>query len=197
MKRWVCIAMALMLMLCGCTATAPASDSDQGGQTLPTSAPVKVPIGERTGDGVKVTIHAGLLGVDSEVLSEEQKANGFLEGVRNTDGSVTYTIDSARYDTFVQDKLAKTKTAIDETVRGNFPSVTGITYEEDLSAITVTVNRANYEYSVDSLVVFAVGTLAITEQAYDLDAPGICVVTVLDEQGDEVSRTVYPDELVL
>ncbi len=195
MKRVFCLLFSC-LMLVGCVAQ-PSEGTQDGGTALPETIPVVVPIAERTEEGVKVTIHAGLLGMDSEVLSDEQIADGFLSGVRNEDGSVTYTIDGSKYDAFVQKSYQKTCTSIDETVRGNYASVTGISYEKDLSAVTVTVFRDAYEYSVDALVVFAVGTLVIAHQAYDIDAVGTCVITVLDENGEQISKTVYPDELIL
>jgi len=192
MKRICCVALCFLL-LCGCTAQ-PIEQPDDG---VPTSSPVVVPIGEETDKGVCVTIHPGLLGMNSEVLSDAQIADGFIDAVRNEDDSVTYTIATDRYEAFVADNLAKTKATIDETVRGNYPSVTSIEYTEDLSAITLHVIRENFEYSVDAISVFAVGTLAIMEQAYNIHAPGRCVITVLDENGAEVSVTDYPKELIL
>ena len=193
MKRMIGIALACVLLLCGCGAE-PAEEPQTD---LPETIPVVVPIGERTEEGVKVTIHAGLLGVNTEYLTAEQKADGFISGERNEDDSVTYLIDSAKYDAFVEKDYQKTCTSIDETVKGNFPSVTGVSYEKDLSAVTLTVMRDTYLYSVDALAVFAVGTLVITHQAYDLDAVGTCTITVLDENGEQISQNVYPDELVL
>ncbi len=192
MKRLLCVLLSCLL-LSGC-ASQPVEETPV---TEPTSIPVVVPIAERADGGVKVTVHAGLLGMDSEVLSDEQKADGFVDAVRNEDGSVTYTIDETKYEAFREKKYQKTCTSIDETVRGNFPSVTGISYEKDLSAVTITAMRETYEFSVDSLVVFAVGTLIIAYQAYDIDAVGTCVITVLDENGEQISETVYPDELIL
>ncbi len=195
MKRLICILMILVIGLCGC-AQQP-SDTGEGESTLPTSPPVIVPIGERTEEGVKVTIHSGLLGMNSEYLSEEQKADGFLSGVRNEDDSVTYTIANDKYEAFVEKSRQNALKSIDETVRGNFGSVTNVECEPDLSAVKLTVRRVDYEYSVDAIVVFAVGSLAVIHQAYDVDAPGTCVITVVDEDGKQVSRNVYPDELVI
>ena len=189
----MCLLLACLCLLCGCGAQ-PAEEPQN---ELSESIPVVVPIGERTEEGVKVTIHAGLLGINTEYLTEEQKADGFLSGVRNEDDSVTYTIDSAKYEAFVEKHYQKTCISIDETINGNFPSVTGVSYEKDLSAVTLTVMRDTYLYSVDALAVFAVGTLVVTHQAYDLDAVGTCTVTVLDENGEQISQNVYPDELVL
>ncbi len=189
----MCLLLACLCLLCGCGAQ-PAEEPQN---ELSESIPVVVPIGERTEEGVKVTIHAGLLGINTEDLTEEQKADGFLSGVRNEDDSVTYTIDSAKYEAFVEKHYQKTCISIDETINGNFPSVTGVSYEKDLSAVTLTVMRDTYLYSVDALAVFAVGTLVVTHQAYDLDAVGTCTVTVLDENGEQISQNVYPDELVL
>ena len=193
MKRLICMLLACAFLLCGC-GEQPAEEPQN---ELPESIPVVVPIGERTAEGVKVTIHAGLLGMNTEYLTEEQKADGFINAVRNEDDSVTYLIDGAKYDAFVEKDYQRTCKSIDETVQGNFPSVTGVTYEKDLSAVTLTVMRDTYLYSVDALAVFAVGTLVITHQAYDLDAVGSCTITVFDENGEQISQNKYPDELVL
>jgi len=191
MKRWICILLVSILTLCGCNAQ-PTEDPS----TVPND-PVIVPIGERTAEGVKVTIHSGLLGMDSEVLSDAQKADGFIDAVRNEDDSVTYTIANDKYEAFVAKKRRAMCDSITQTVNDSFQSVTSVTYEPDLSAITLTVRRADYEFSVDAIAVFAVGSMAITYQAYDIDAVGNCVITVLDENGEQVSKTVYPEELIL
>lgn len=191
MKRWICLLIACMLMLCGCNAQTTEDPSTEPND------PVVVPIGERTAEGVKVTIHSGLLGMDSEVLSDAQKADGFLDAVRNEDDSVTYTIANDKYEAFVEKKRQTMCNSITQTVNDSFQSVTSVTYEPDLSAITLTVRRADYEFSVDAIAVFAVGSMAITYQAYDIDSAGNCVITVLDENGEQVSKTVYPEELIL
>ena len=194
MKRIFALLLAALLLLSGC------GNSESVEETPPVTEdtiPVVVPIGERTEEGVKVTIHAGLLGMDTEFLSETQKENGFIAAVRNEDRSITYTISTDAYDAYIQKKYQDTCSSMESTVKDSFGSVTNLSYEPDLSAVTLTVRRNDYEYSVDTLVVFAVGSMVIGYQAYDLEAPGKCVITVVDEEGKQISQNVYPDELVL
>lgn len=197
MKRvWCVITAALMLCgaLCGCqTQEPPVNELDPNYNPNP----IVVPIGERTEEGVKITIHAGLLGMDPTTLTETQIADGFLDAVRNEDESVTYTIATDRYDAFVVKNSESTKSLIRETVSSSYASVTDVEIAEDLSAVTLKVIRADYEYSVDALAVFSVGSMAIIGQAYDLNAPGSCVITVVDENGEQLTQTFYPEELII
>ncbi len=201
MKRIAALVLAMLMLLCGCASAPveePTTPTDDTLQTLPTSAPVVIPIGERTADGVTVTIHEGLLGALSEELTEQQIADGFTAAVRNEDGSVTYTIDATRYDTMIARYREDARKAILYTVEdGSYYSLTAAECEEDLSAITLHVERELYENSMDALMIFGTGMIAVTAQAYDVDAPGRCVITVVDEAGQTVAQTIYPEELVL
>lgn len=205
MKRITAWALLLVLLLCGCQA----SSSEENGTktpvtgagtlgTLPPTIPVVVPIGERTENGVNVTIHAGLLGNNSEVLSQTQIDDGFTEAVRNEDGSVTYTIAADRYDAFAARCREEAYKSIMYTAQsGNYVSLETVECAQDLSSITLHVIREYYAESMDGLMVFGTGLIAVTAQAYDLEAPGTCVITVVDEHGVVISETVYPDELIL
>ena len=122
MKRWICLFFVCLFVMCGCN-----TQSAQDPRTeQPIENPVVVPIGERTAEGVKVTVHSGLLGVNPEVLTEEQKADGFISAVRNEDDSVTYTIANDKYDAFVEKKRQSTCDSITQTVKDSYGSVTEI-----------------------------------------------------------------------
>ncbi len=195
------VAWIVLVLLCGCTAApteTPTAPTEETLQTLPTSAPVVIPNGERTSDGVKVTIHAGLLGELTEELTEQQVKDGYTAAVKNEDGSITYTIAADAYDTTVARYRADARAAILYTVEdGSYYSLKSAECAEDLSSITLHVDRALYEDSMDALMVFGTGMIAVTAQAYDVEAPGRCVIKVVDDAGATISETVYPDELIL
>ena len=202
MKRNLCVLVVLavlMMLCCACSETpaepeVPADDL----RPLPEAIPVVVPIGERTEDGVKVTIHGGLLGERGEELSEQQIADGFIDAVRNEDDSVTYTIATDKYDALVARYRADARAAILYTVEdGSYYSLKSIDCAEDLSEITFHVDGNYFRESMDELMVFGNGMIAITAQAYDLDAPGTCVLRVFDENGEQIVERIYPDELVV
>lgn len=201
MKRVFSLLLILLLVLCGCGEEPIDDTPPQGEVDLPVeeeTSNIVIPIGERADEGVKMTIYGGLLGNDSEVLSQTQIDNGFIDAVRNEDDSVTYTIAADRYDGFIADFRARAKRSIEMTAEdGNYASLIAVECTDDLSAIKLTVDEGLYSQSMDALAVFGTGLIAVTAQSYDIDAPGVCIITVVNEAGEEISRTEYPKELIL
>ncbi len=198
MKRVYCLIFALLFVMCGCGAPEDEAPADDFQPQEEITSNIVIPIGERTDEGVKMTIYGGLLGNDSEVLSQTQIDNGFIDAVRNEDESVTYTIAADRYDGFITDFRARAKRSIEMTAEdGNYASLIAVECADDLSAIKLTVDEGLYAQSMDALAVFGTGLIAVTAQSYDIDAPGVCIITVVNEAGETLSTTEYPKELIL
>ncbi len=207
MKRVFCgVFAALLLLSAGCASQPQQGDVypivGSGGDVQPyyppEPIPIVIPLAERTDEGVKVTIHAGLLGMNNEELTEAQVADGFTDAVLNEDGSVTYTIAEDKYDAFVErERQTAYNGILSASQSADLGSVTDITCTEDLSAVGIYVIEDEYLYSTDAEVVFGAGLTAVMGQMYNIDAPGTCVIKVYNEAGDVIDEVIYPDELVL
>lgn len=150
---------------------------------------------------VEINIPKEFLELDGEefdyALTEEQKENGFTDIKKNEDGSATYTIKKKNYEKYIQELRETAKQGIDELTKdGSFASIKGITYNNNLSKITITADKNGFENGLDSLSVFSCGLASIMYQMFDIDAPGKCTVEVKDSATGEIFQTtVYPDAL--
>lgn len=208
MKRIGILLCALCLvLLCGCgnqeAHTSPISgDSGDAQPYYPEEAtPVVVPLVKRLENGdIQATIHGGLL-IDDEgdVLTEEQIADGFIDAVRNEDSSVTYTIAGDRYDAFLEKHKQVCRDAIvDGAASGSFESVYAAEVNDDFSFVKATAETAGYASLDAAEACFQSAIYAIRAQAFDINAPGTCTISVVDEtSGEEHERHIYPDEFQL
>ena len=150
---------------------------------------------------VEINIPKEFLELDGEkfdyVLTEEQKENGFTNIKKNEDGSATYTIKKKNYEKYIKELREAAKQGIDELTKdGSFASIKSITYNNNLSKITITADKNSFENGLDSLSVFSCGLASIMYQMFDIDAPGKCTVEVKDSATGEIFQTtVYPDAL--
>ena len=90
-------------------------------------------------DTVSIDIPASLIGKNAtDKLTDEQKNNGFKKAVINKDGSVTYTIDSQKYDTFLKEYQKTVAESLDKIkTDGNYKSVNSVEYNDNFSEITL------------------------------------------------------------
>lgn len=210
MKRVGCMicAIALMLLCCACGDPVALDEPIVGEVTddvqpyFPEEpVPVVVPLVERLENGdIKATIHAGLLAEDeSEVLTEEQKADGFIDAVRNDDMSVTYTIAADRYEDCVKKVQQECRDEIvNGTATGAFESVYAAEVNEDFTFVKATAESVGYSGLDAAEACFQLSIYAIRAQAFDINAAGTCVISVVDETtGAEHERHTYPDEMHL
>lgn len=148
---------------------------------------------------VEITVPLEFLEMSGEEfnyqLTEENKENGFTEIKKNDDGSATYTIKKKEYKKFISELREATKQGIDELNKdGAFPSVQSITYNNDLSKITITADKEKFQNSFDTAIMFGCGLTSCLYQAYDIDAKGECTVEVKDvTTGETIKSAVYPD----
>ncbi len=207
MKRiWIVLCvMALLLCGCGTANEEPLTSTDTAGDVQPyfpeEAIPVVVPLVERLENGdIQATIHGGLLIDDeSEELTEAQVADGFIGAVRNEDRSVTYTIAGDRYEAFLEKHKQICRDAIvNGAASGAFESVYKVEVNEDFSFMTGTAETEGYSGLDAGEACFQSAIYAIRAQAFDINAPGTCVMVVVDEStGAEHERHTYPDEFHL
>lgn len=130
-------------------------------------------------------------------LTEEQKKQGFTNIKRNKDDSATYTIKKKNYEKFIAEFKKISKQGIDELTKdGSLTSIKKITYNDDLSKITILADKSKFENSIDSMALFSCGLTSCVYQTFDVNAPGKCTVDVKDSVSGEIFKTiVYPDAL--
>ena len=130
------MSMSIILISCGSTTEAP-EGTTQATDTLKA---------EENLLSVELTIPASLVGDDAATLDKEAKAAGVSEITQNEDGSVTMKMSKIAH----QKMLDEFKGSIDESLteilndKETYPSLTEITYNEDLTEFTVKVDPATY-----------------------------------------------------
>lgn len=130
------MSMSIILISCGSTTEAP-EGTTQATDTLKA---------EENLLSVELTIPASLVDDDAATLDEEAKAAGVSETTQNEDGSVTMKMSKIAH----QKMLDEFKGSIDESLteilndKETYPSLTEITYNEDLTEFTVKVDPATY-----------------------------------------------------
>lgn len=130
------MSMSIILISCGSTTEAP-EGTTQATDTLKAEEKLL---------SVELTIPASLVDDDAATLDEEAKAAGVSETTQNEDGSVTMKMSKIAH----QKMLDEFKGSIDESLteilndKETYPSLTEITYNEDLTEFTVKVDPATY-----------------------------------------------------
>ena len=135
----------------------------------------------------------GNAGFDA-TLTEEQKAMGFIDVKKESDGSLAYTINKKDYENILNDMKTDTKQSLDEiATSGDFSSIKSVNYNDDFSKVTISANREKFENSVDSLVILSCGLSSYMYQIFDINATGKCTIEVKDVTTGEVFQTeTYP-----
>lgn len=198
------LAMVLSLAACGNTASAPADQSSPAKE-----APASTPVAPAPKEDVKITLPAELVELmeeddgdsssdsDSSFL-DVSKSDSVLDAVKNSDGSITYTIDGEKYD----DMLSEYKTTICDALSeiatsGETPSIKAVTATDDMKKVTMTVDYAAYSNSFDSLMILApvmyldvyhiIAGVSQDDIRFDID--------IVDEASGEIKDScTYPDD---
>lgn len=149
---------------------------------------------------VEVTIPVAMLGQDTDVekIIADAKAAGASEVVQNADKSLTYRMSKAVH----AKMLADLKTNFDKSIQdiktgGKFTTVKDITYNDDMSAMELTVDRKAFEASVaDGLVVLSLMIVSAYYQTFDGVKEYKMTLTYKDSATGEVFDTkVLPDAM--
>ncbi len=177
------------------TTTAKATQTTELTTTTNETSKKGVKAQKNNNDTVLIDIPASLIGKNAtDKLTDEQKSNGFKKAVVNKDGSVTYTIDSQKYDTFLK-KYQKTVAESLDKIKtdGNYKSVKSVEYNDNFSEITLIVNKNKFENGMDSIAIMQAGISAAMYQAFDINSKTKTTINVKDQKTGKVFKTEkYP-----
>lgn len=135
--------MSVTLIACGSTTKAPETTTGAPESTTQTTDTLNA---EKNLLSVELTIPSSLLEDDAAVLDEEAKAAGVKEITQNDDGSITMKMSKSAH----KKLLDEFKVGIDEGIteilndKETYPSLTEITYNDDLTEFTVKVDSNTY-----------------------------------------------------
>ncbi len=148
---------------------------------------------------VEVTIPASLLGEDAnlDAAIEEAKAEGAAAVITNEDGGLTYHMTKAVHKKLLAQLRSSVKEYI-ESLKADeaTPSIQDITTNDDMTKMTMTVDREAYENSMDGFAVLGLVTLSAYYQAFNgVEDYKMTLTTKDEETGKVLSTTVYPDAM--
>lgn len=143
---------------------------------------------------VKVSVVKEMVGNDpqsyiDQILTED----GVISAELKDDGSVDVTFTKERYIKACEDMLQSSKGIIDNMLeKGNYTTITSITYNDDLSEIYVSLSDYNaYQNSMDSLFKWQLGATAGLYHKFLQDDATI-MIHYLDQGGNEyASESLY------
>ena len=148
-------------------------------------------------DTVDIVIPASLVTEDaSDKLTAEQKQHGIIKAVAQDDGSVTYTFKRSAYETYIAELKQTTANGLDQIIHDeDVTSIKTVSYNDDFSALTFTVDRAAFENSTDGLTCYGAYLAVSVYKAYaQLD--DTCTITIVDETtGETLGSVTYPDAM--
>lgn len=187
-------------LLTGCSSsdTSNAADKDNTEETdqEQTNEGVEVDKGLLN---VEVTLPASMFeGEDVDATIAEVENEG-IEATKNGDGSVTYKMSKSKH----KEMMKELETGIIESVEDmknneDFVSIQEITYDKSFSEFTMVVDKATYENSMDSFVIFGLGLSGMYYQLFNGAGEEDFRVKIMvkDQATDEVfEEVVYPDAL--
>ncbi|PCD85084.1 hypothetical protein CNQ87_12345 [Lysinibacillus fusiformis] len=154
---------------------------------------------KKAGD-VEVTIPALFFeGQDIDSVISKAKNSGIKEIIKNDDGSLTYKMAKPEHEEMMKGLKEGILANVDEIkASDDFKSVKDITYNKSFSEFTVSVNKKEFESSLDTMA--SVG-LALTGMYYQLfygaDVENYKVTVIFNDEssGEVINTMVYPDVL--
>jgi len=154
---------------------------------------------KKAGD-VEVTIPALFFeGQDINSVISEAKNSGIEEIIKNDDGSLTYKMAKPEHEEMMKGLKEGILANVDEIKASeDFKSVKDVTYNKSFSEFTLSVNKEEFESSLDTMASFGLGLTGMYYQLFNgADGENYKVTVIFkDESSGEVINTmVYPDVL--
>lgn len=126
----------------------------------------------------------------SEDLPKILADAGFTETDIESDGSVTYSISDADYDTFINETKESINSYIDELNESNeYETISNIKLNKDFDTITATINAQKFEESNEELTITALALKVLHYQAYAGETTSV-KIKYIDAETDNVYDVV-------
>ncbi len=152
------------------------------------------------GGEVEVTIPALFFeGQDIDSVISKAKNSGIKEVIKNDDGSLTYKMSKPEHEEMMKGLKEGILASVDEIKASqDYKSVKDITYNKSFSEFTLTVNKKEFDGSLDTMA--SVG-LALTGMYYqlfngaDVEDYKVTVIYKDASSGEVFNTIVYPDDV--
>lgn len=144
---------------------------------------------------VEITLPPDMVGDTSEEeLREDAEESGFDSYILNADGSVTYRMSRVKHQEFLDEFKEDIDEMIEDTIDDDDSSVTKISYNDDLTEFTITVDSAKYTVfdTMTAFAYYAMGSLYQSFSGADLDKIDVNV-RFIDENGNELASETYKE----
>ena len=166
------LALLVVSVTSGCTPQEEAPPTDEVASSEAPAVEEESSEGVEVDQGlfnVEVTLPAGIFeGQSEENIAANAEEAGYSSYAINADGSVTYTMSKAAYDTVLQEMRDGTDEAIQDAVNQNPDVFTSITYNSSMTTFDVTVNRAAYDGSMEAgMIGFTLGLSGMFYQMFE------------------------------
>ncbi|MDE5054647.1 hypothetical protein NDK25_20745 [Niallia taxi] len=148
---------------------------------------------------VEVTLPASFLeDEDIDSMAKDAEAEG-IKVTKNDDGSLTYKMSKSKHKEMMEEMSKSMEDTLNELpTSGDYPSFKKVTHNDSFSEVTITVDQAAYEDSMDAFGLITVGFAGMYYQLYDGAAADNIKTTikVIDESTNkEIDTIVYPDDM--
>lgn len=143
---------------------------------------------------VDITVPASMFTEEnpaSAELTQEQKDKGFKSAVINEDGSVTYTMSKKAFKAYKSELLQSTQEQLN-ALPNDYTSIKTVEANDDLSQITLKVNKQEYENSMDYFCIYQAGVLCNICQAYTGETIQTVIDVVDQNSGETLNTATYP-----
>ena len=199
MKRVAAIVLCsvFVLLVSGCGMFDKDTQSDMPSSSVAPSSSLAIsseltPAIDITDEQITITLPAYLFQSGVDLNLEDVSSEDIT---KNADGSYTVVLNKEKYLQLVEDYKGETE-KIFAQFSDTFPSIESITSNDDMTEITVTVDRAAFEQGLDSVAMVGLSMGALTYQAITSAGNEQTTVTVnvKDKDTNEVFLTkTYPE----
>lgn len=198
MKYIAVVLMASLIVLSGCAPAA--SSSEPISSSLAQSEVQKSIEVDKNLLTVDITLPASMFedfgGLDDLDLEKYKAENGFINAVKNNDGSLTVTMTKSQHKEVMSEMAESVKNKFSELVADkDTPYLKSIAHTDDFKKITVRVERAGYENAFFDITPFVIGFSVNMYQVFAGEEFKVEIVVCDDANGDEIETIIYPDDV--
>lgn len=145
---------------------------------------------------VEITLPASMFeGTNQEDIESKAKEGGISEVKFNDDGSVTYRMSKAVHKKMMDEIRTELVKSLDEIANGeDFPSIKEIKGNDDFSKITLSVDKAAYENSLDAFAILQCAMSGMMYQTFLGVEPSLTVEVADEATGEVITIESYPKE---